>query len=290
MRSCPPVSVIVPSSDTSNSISSGPGVAFAVETAQRKVPGVMPSARSVTVSVDAPAGVARHAGTRAPSTRAIAAPSTLAAGRRRRSVPRCVRALCTTAQRHRRLLLVGFACSSTAATVTLSRARAQRRDAGSQARDGPGARPRRRRYGPVMVLDRLDLTGEEFHRLTGWEIKPEGACKDDVASRCRRRCATPTGRSTWRRSPNGSGCRSPTTRRTACGRVGPESGTDACSTARACPRSCFPTSTGRPFDAREPARSQSAAARVGVLVRLPIRPARVAGPARGACARRPSRS
>ena len=30
-----------------------------------------------------------------------------------------------------------------------------------------------------MIVDRLDMTGEEFHRLTGWEIKPEGACKDD---------------------------------------------------------------------------------------------------------------
>ena len=31
-----------------------------------------------------------------------------------------------------------------------------------------------------MIVDRLDLTGEEFHRLTGWEIKPEGACQADV--------------------------------------------------------------------------------------------------------------
>lgn len=30
-----------------------------------------------------------------------------------------------------------------------------------------------------MIVDRLDVTGEEFHRLTGWEIKPEGACKDE---------------------------------------------------------------------------------------------------------------
>jgi hypothetical protein len=30
-----------------------------------------------------------------------------------------------------------------------------------------------------MIIDRLELTGEEFHRQTGWEIKPEGACKDD---------------------------------------------------------------------------------------------------------------
>ena len=31
-----------------------------------------------------------------------------------------------------------------------------------------------------MTLDRLDLTAEEFEQITGWEIKPEGACRDDV--------------------------------------------------------------------------------------------------------------
>jgi hypothetical protein len=31
-----------------------------------------------------------------------------------------------------------------------------------------------------MVLDRLDLTPAEFLHATGWEIKPEGACMDDV--------------------------------------------------------------------------------------------------------------
>jgi len=31
-----------------------------------------------------------------------------------------------------------------------------------------------------MVLDRLDLTADEFTAATGWEIKPEGACRDDV--------------------------------------------------------------------------------------------------------------
>jgi hypothetical protein len=31
-----------------------------------------------------------------------------------------------------------------------------------------------------MVLDRLDLTAEDFEHATGWEIKPEGACRDDV--------------------------------------------------------------------------------------------------------------
>ena len=30
-----------------------------------------------------------------------------------------------------------------------------------------------------MPIDHLDLTLDEFHRLTGWEIKPEGACRDE---------------------------------------------------------------------------------------------------------------
>ncbi len=31
-----------------------------------------------------------------------------------------------------------------------------------------------------MTLDRLDLTVEEFDQITGWEIKPEGACQGEV--------------------------------------------------------------------------------------------------------------
>ena len=31
-----------------------------------------------------------------------------------------------------------------------------------------------------MTLDRLDLTAEEFEEITGWEIKPEGACQEGV--------------------------------------------------------------------------------------------------------------
>ena len=31
-----------------------------------------------------------------------------------------------------------------------------------------------------MILDRLDITADDFRRGTGWEIKPEGACKGDV--------------------------------------------------------------------------------------------------------------
>ena len=31
-----------------------------------------------------------------------------------------------------------------------------------------------------MLLDRIDLAAEEFHGLTGWEIKPEGACRGET--------------------------------------------------------------------------------------------------------------
>lgn len=31
-----------------------------------------------------------------------------------------------------------------------------------------------------MLVDRLDITAEEFTAGTGWSIKPEGACKADV--------------------------------------------------------------------------------------------------------------
>lgn len=31
-----------------------------------------------------------------------------------------------------------------------------------------------------MILDSLDLTENDFHTATGWEIKPEGACKGEV--------------------------------------------------------------------------------------------------------------
>ena len=31
-----------------------------------------------------------------------------------------------------------------------------------------------------MLLDRQDISPDEFTRLTGWEIKPEGACRGDV--------------------------------------------------------------------------------------------------------------
>jgi len=31
-----------------------------------------------------------------------------------------------------------------------------------------------------MLLDRLDLRPEELRRATGWEIKPEGACRGEI--------------------------------------------------------------------------------------------------------------
>jgi hypothetical protein len=31
-----------------------------------------------------------------------------------------------------------------------------------------------------VLVDRLDITADDFRKGTGWEIKPEGACKDDM--------------------------------------------------------------------------------------------------------------
>ena len=31
-----------------------------------------------------------------------------------------------------------------------------------------------------MIVDRLDIEADEFEEATGWEIKPEGACKAGV--------------------------------------------------------------------------------------------------------------
>lgn len=31
-----------------------------------------------------------------------------------------------------------------------------------------------------MLVDTLDVDAEAFHAATGWEIKPEGACKGDI--------------------------------------------------------------------------------------------------------------
>lgn len=31
-----------------------------------------------------------------------------------------------------------------------------------------------------MILDRLDIDEDTFHAATGWEIKPEGACKGEM--------------------------------------------------------------------------------------------------------------
>ena len=31
-----------------------------------------------------------------------------------------------------------------------------------------------------MLVDSLDIDAQAFHAATGWEIKPEGACKGDV--------------------------------------------------------------------------------------------------------------
>lgn len=35
-------------------------------------------------------------------------------------------------------------------------------------------------YGQPMITDTLDLTAEQFAAGTGWDIKPQGACKAEV--------------------------------------------------------------------------------------------------------------
>ncbi len=37
--------------------------------------------------------------------------------------------------------------------------------------------PHRRAYDAAVLVDRLSLTPDELRDATGWEIKPEGACK-----------------------------------------------------------------------------------------------------------------
>ena len=32
----------------------------------------------------------------------------------------------------------------------------------------------------LVIVDRIDIGAEEFKEATGWEIKPEGACKGEV--------------------------------------------------------------------------------------------------------------
>ena len=31
-----------------------------------------------------------------------------------------------------------------------------------------------------MILETLELSADEFHQLSGWELRPEGACRNDV--------------------------------------------------------------------------------------------------------------
>jgi hypothetical protein len=35
-------------------------------------------------------------------------------------------------------------------------------------------------YHRFVILDRLDIDAEQFGHATGWEIRPEGACKADI--------------------------------------------------------------------------------------------------------------
>lgn len=42
------------------------------------------------------------------------------------------------------------------------------------------ARSRRVRNAVTVILSTLDISADDFARETGWEIKPEGACRGDI--------------------------------------------------------------------------------------------------------------
>ncbi len=45
-----------------------------------------------------------------------------------------------------------------------------------------------------MILERLDPTADEFARGTGWELKPEGACKAEICIPLPKDARRPDGR------------------------------------------------------------------------------------------------
>ena len=88
-----------------------------------------------------------------------------------------------------------------------------------------------------MILDRLDIDADEFAAGTGWEIKPEGACKGDVC--------VPLDRAGLRRQSTAerlgmASCTTPTRR---CGRSARSRSAAAPSCPPRHPSSCSTTST-----------------------------------------------
>jgi hypothetical protein len=94
-----------------------------------------------------------------------------------------------------------------------------------------------------MILERLEVGAEEFERRTGWEMKPEGACKGD---RCVPLPDAPGGRLDARLLANRLGMALVHDEKHARWALGPESGGRALLSAEM-PDLTLPDRHGRPF-------------------------------------------
>ena len=126
-----------------------------------------------------------------------------------------------------------------------------------------------------MLLNALTVDAAEFEARTGWQAKPEGLCKGD-------RCVPLPGGATAsldvRVLSERLGMPLIHDETTGMWALGPEAGGRALTTAVA-PDLELPTLDGEMFRLSAPARTQGPACRLGLLVRVPRRPARVAGAA-----------
>ncbi len=97
-----------------------------------------------------------------------------------------------------------------------------------------------------MILDRLDPSSDELARGTGFELKPEGACKAEICVPLPARVRLPGGRVDARAFADalGMGIVEDAARRRWA--LGPESGGRALSTA-VVPEITLPDRHGRPF-------------------------------------------
>ena len=126
----------------------------------------------------------------------------------------------------------------------------------------------------IVIVTDLDVSKEAFEAGTGWEIKPEGACKGEVC--------VPLDQS------GGFDLRSTTDRlRMAVVHdadeglwaIGPESLGDRALVTADAPELVLPDLDGNEFRLSTLARAEGRDRLVGALLRLPLRPVRVAGAA-----------
>ena len=167
---------------------------------------------------------------------------------------------------------------------------ARRRDAGhdvtrnrlcgsQRARPLPG--PFAWRYDRRMILERLEVTPEELQARTGWEVRPEGACKGD-------RCVPLPGAGGGRQldvAGAGGAARHGAGARRGARAVGARArsrGGRALASAELPPTRRCPTATATRSRCPSLRGHEGAARGVGLVVRMPLRPARVAGAAQRA--------